>query len=410
MKIISFTNNNITTIESSLTTNSLVISLISFISIIILLFSPLISFAYSLLVLIIFSELITKRNRIYLSFCSSLSLAIIVSSRAYGISISDDFANSYYNNYLGICNGDFGNLFAYGAGIELGLPLFFLLISLIIKNASPSLLIFFVAFLCSTAYCIWVEIFGLACFEDKRKALVTAYSILMLGLFYSSQLSRQFISSILILYALFSNNNKSKYAFLLLGIIFHLTAILTYVVALVLKNADFKKFTMLIVSLLLTGQLFIYFVELNLADVIPVLAKLSYWTTDNEIGSLDLATLNIMILVAVISLIPIIYKRRYITKDTVSCLYLFWGFFVAYVVLLPYSMMPIRFTLIINSLLLGWVMSVYQNGININYVKTFGMLLLIVKVNSYAHFSPLNEMTLWAQFSQWSIYPGYFLY
>ncbi len=153
-----------------------------------------------------FSAYIPKNFRILLSITLCLSIALIYASRLYfnlAMDSDDDFSR-YYQNYLDVYDGLSGAMTLWGGGYEVGLPIFYKLLSILLPKLPPQYVLFCTALFATTLMYIWLEIYGSNFVTDKQKAALIAFS-LYIGVFMETLgLTRQGLASIFLLYGFFA--------------------------------------------------------------------------------------------------------------------------------------------------------------------------------------------------------------
>lgn len=228
--------------------------------------SPLLAFFTTLFISSIYAipklTLTEGRGLFFLiSILSIVSLAVFTASfELFGTS-GHDFA-SYYNNYIFILEGrDYSQWFAYGGGIEFGLPILNYLISLLVDAPKPFMVFFIHSLLFNALFVLLVS--KLCKYEQvsgSRVILLLILSFLYFRFYTNLNAIRQGYSSFFILFAFFSSAKSMRLFWLVIASIFHLSAIpvyflLRYVMQINAKNfyqnvsKIFIFFTLLIISI-----------------------------------------------------------------------------------------------------------------------------------------------------------------
>lgn len=162
------------------------------------------------------SATINTHYRILLSLTLVFNIAVIYSSRLYfniATDFDDDFSR-YYQNYLDIYDNISGAMFVWGGGFEIGLPLFYKLLSLFLPKLIPQYLLFFTALGATSLFYIWCEYYGTKWVKPHQKAALIAFAC-FIGIFLESLgLTRQCFASIFCSLDFSHIQKDSKYYFL----------------------------------------------------------------------------------------------------------------------------------------------------------------------------------------------------
>ncbi|OBU11952.1 hypothetical protein AYY19_08565 [Photobacterium aquimaris] len=154
------------------------------------------------------------------------------------LNFDDDFT-TYYNNYLSLLNGNIKDLFYFGGGFEVGLPIINLFLTKIIDGPYPYVIQLFFVFLFVVFTSILVK--KNTIFKSDNKFLLLIWALLFFKITLMLTIERQAISSFFVLLAVFSLTNTKKVLFLIIGSLFHLSAVVVYfLVNMVLKVRSFK--------------------------------------------------------------------------------------------------------------------------------------------------------------------------
>ena len=190
-------------------------------------FTPFYAYIFGLFIMVGFSAYIPKNFRILLSITLCLSIALIYASRLYFnlATDSDDDFSRYYQNYLDVYDGLSGAMTLWGGGYEVGLPIFYKLLSILLPKLPPQYVLFCTALFATTLMYIWLEIYGQNFVTDKQKAALIAFS-LYIGVFMETLgLTRQGLASIFLLYGFFAKPMHIKLLFFIIAASFHLSSI-----------------------------------------------------------------------------------------------------------------------------------------------------------------------------------------
>ncbi len=206
-------------------------------------FSPLASYIGALLFLTLFSSRLNANVRIATSAIVILSGASIWASRQVGLSVSDDFA-SYYDMYTRIDHLEWTT--ERIPPYELGLPMFFRIVSVALPDLTPNGLMFVSTTVTGLILLFCVERFGLREFPREKRAYCLAMVFLFFSFVLTTQLTRQMLSSVLLVNAFFCVRATARRLSLLVASLFHLAAIPVYAVLRMLQG----RFLLLVIALL----------------------------------------------------------------------------------------------------------------------------------------------------------------
>ncbi|WP_334092643.1 EpsG family protein, partial [Helicobacter typhlonius] len=194
-------------------------------------FSPFYAYIVCVFIMVGLSATINTHYRILLSLTLVFNIAVIYSSRLYfniATDFDDDFSR-YYQNYLDIYDNISGAMFVWGGGFEIGLPLFYKLLSLFLPKLIPQYLLFFTALGATSLFYIWCEYYGTKWVKPHQKAALIAFAC-FIGIFLESLgLTRQCFASIFLLFGFFAHTKRFKILFFACAIGFHLSSILIIV-------------------------------------------------------------------------------------------------------------------------------------------------------------------------------------
>lgn len=187
---------------------------------VILPFSPMIASVAGLFFLIVFSSVFTKKSRVIISLCIILSASIYN-----GDCIPHGDAMNYYEAYTRLLNGNFEALFKYGAGLEVALPLYYLILSRFLGELSSSTFIAINIFTAALLFYIWLEVYAMSYIAPKQQALCVAVSLLFFHYWFAGWLVRQVFSSVFLLYAFTEKRLKLHLVYVAIAFMFHVTAL-----------------------------------------------------------------------------------------------------------------------------------------------------------------------------------------
>lgn len=368
--------------------------------IILVIHAPLLSYGLILLYFILFSKYIPNFFRKVQSIILILSMSLISASRAFFQTWSDDF-NRYYDVYIGLLNGDYSLLFEFGGGLEFVLSFFYLTLGYISNIENPVFVLFSETFLILILFYIWIEKYFIN-FDKNKKTILIVSSLFFLNLLGTTQLTRQFLSMVILLYAITSINTKKEIVFFLLATFTHLSAIPIYFI---IKMIQWKgKFTIFVISIIVLT--FVYFLPmiLNYGDVlIPGLHKLNYYVDKlNEESTISYREISSFFVVS-FSLFLLKYKEVFKLRWD----YFFLTFFIIYLALLSLPLASLRATLLFNSIILGTFLFVaFQR-----YILVFKILLslyIIYRVVMWSYLDSDNVFRFWESYN-WVGTPYYYV-
>lgn len=187
-----------------------------------------------------FDNQIKKSSLFFLTlFFLLVSIVINEVSIQRFINGNDDFT-TYYNNYLSLLNGNMSDIFYFGGGFEVGLPLINLFLTKIINGPYPYVTQIFFIFLFFLSMCVLVE--KNTIFRNDNKYLLLIWALLLFKITSMLTIERQAVSSFFVLLAIFSFSNTKKGLFLIIGSLFHLSAVVVYfLVNMILRVKTFKS-------------------------------------------------------------------------------------------------------------------------------------------------------------------------
>lgn len=368
--------------------------------------SPLIAFFFIALVLI-FINIDDVRIRAPLSILGLLSGVAIYSSRLVGNIYGDDVANEYYPLYQDMVNG--GDIFdsGFGGDIEFGLPLYFKLLGLIFPHLDENGVIFCVSLLCCLLFYIWIEYYFFKEIEIKNKSLLIASIMVFFGFFVITQLMRQAISTIMVLYAISSYRQGCRdksVIYLFLGSIFHLTAIPLALVNYIFFYGNHKKKIMISVAFVLFGLLFVNILKLVSGSGIyfGVLSKFLYYLRNTSNGIDTAYYWKILIPLFMVSLF-FVKKQHKVFKW-----FLFYNL-IGYLSLIQIPFASDRCFMLLNVFLLGAIFYFSFERI----IGVYQILLLLFCIFRFIQLGPLyptqcgeTVLCLWAEYPWFGSFLG----
>lgn len=204
-----------------------IVTFTTFMFSLLLAYSPLLCYYIPLIMLALLKS-DSRSLRAFLVLFSIAGGAFFVGSRNIFDAPASDY-DVYYGVYQIVLNG--GSLIYpdFSSGIEIFLPAFFKLLSLIIGDAKPEFILAITVMSQLTLVYIWLEWDGLKHLAEKDKNLCIASTLGLLFIYMFSQILRQGFSTIFCLFALsfFCRGNKKGFLlFFLLACISHLSALI----------------------------------------------------------------------------------------------------------------------------------------------------------------------------------------
>jgi hypothetical protein len=200
----------------------------------------------------------------------------------------------------------------------------------------------------------WVE----TSFYDKsvapRPALM-GISLLMLNLYFATQLSRQFLALIVLLFAISAINRRRQIGWLILAASFHLTAIPFFLLYLLARRGPRGWVVLFALALILR----FYFVDLiESLGVVPdaIAQKLLYYADNDQGGTdADLGSLRLIVLLGLISLLALGASNFRPDRASGRWLAVPWVTATIHLLLLPIPLASLRVTLMIHSVATGLI-------------------------------------------------------
>lgn len=368
------------------------------------LFSPLASYIGALLYLTIFSRLLYPAVRVGAAIVTVLSGASIWASRTFGRSMSDDF-EQYYEIYSRISNHEWttGVIPAY----EFGLPAFFKVISMALPSLTPSGLMFVVTVTAGLIMLFYLERFGLEEFPREKKAYCVAMVFLFFSFVMVTQLTRQMLSSVLLVYLFFVVRPLWKWLSLIVASAIHITAVAVHAVVRALQG----RYLILLfaVAAILVAQ-FVDIASVASALIGYDIPRLGYYLVGAE-SSGNLATLAIVVLVAVagaLSLLALKASNQHITAREKGTLIVLAGVIVIYLLTLNVTLLPFRLFLIIHAVMAGWFFAFFTRRFPSVYLVIGGVALIFWRTRSLYVIDPASAFVPWGVYGAFGALPGYF--
>ena len=376
---------------------------------VIILFSAPIAWLLTLLTLSLYSQTGGRKFRLVCGIVLIISWVIIAASRSVENSPGDDFFN-YYETYQRVANGNLGDAFIYGSGFEFGFSIFLIVIASFSAHCSVNELVVIMIFISAGLYCIWLEFFGLRNVQDDLKGKVTAISWCYISLFPATQLTRQFLSGMLLLFALFSIGRHWKLIFFTLAASFHLSAIPVYLVLVGTFKYRWKAISAyLVLTLSLIFSLDIILSSDSLLSL-PGIDKLGYYNIVSEEGfsNLDIRVMGWMVVGLGLLFFKLIMVER-VDLDTIKWAPAYFLFCAIGFIMLPFPNMTLRTLLFVHAVIFGWLIATFGR---VGSKSLWGILILGlgVKLYSILAFDPTNHMSYWTRYPPYAWVPGYYFF
>ena len=245
-------------------------------------FSPIISFLFAFIALILFSKYNNQIFRILFSLIGFLSLAIIYASRAYKEELAMDLS-IYYDTYNLIYNGYFFEaLLLFGKGVEGGLIVLYRLYIAIFNKLSPFDLAFFNMNICGIGCIGWLEMYGFKYVEKKHKGICMAFFLLFFSVQMSGFLQRQALATVILLFAISQKDKKYFYLLTIIATFFHITSLFLCILFrfLLKRNLNKKTFANFFIITLILRLSFPYLIQLliGFGSTLPGMEKLAFFS------------------------------------------------------------------------------------------------------------------------------------
>jgi hypothetical protein len=345
--------------------------------------SPLAAFALSGFLLVNLSMHTPRQVRWMLGLVLAISMSLMAGARPLDLNEASNDIIGYHELYLAIGGGDMSELLHFGSGFEIALPLLMLVWATVLPPLSINGLMFCLALSSALLLMVWIETAFYRNGAAQRPALL-GISLILLNIYFATQLSRQFLSLIVLLFAFTATTRTRQLCFVALAASLHLTALPFYGLWLLARRGWPGWLGILAAAWLLR----VYFVPLLSAlDIVPdiVADKLLYYIdnedslTDAEIGSL-----RIVFLLALLSLVSLLACRLHPAARTRPWLAVPWLTAAVHYLLLPIPLASLRATLIVHSVASGciaWQMLPHHaRGLR----QLVPNLLLLYKVAAFA--------------------------
>lgn len=365
-------------------------------------FSPFACFLASVLILSFSKNWINGANRKIIGLILIVSGSLVISSREVTWLIPSDDMLRYFWVFeqINLAKADIFQFY----GIEFILPLFYKLYGYINSSASVNEVMFVTSLTISLFFWSWLEFYGNKFVKAEQKSLLIASSIFFFSFYFCTQLPRQMLGVTFVLFAL-STKGKKQFLYLSLGFFSHLTTLPIYLLGKCLLHKP--KLTLFITVLFaLTFKIaFPVFIDLIKGSDLTssmFFNKIKYYQGSNVgFTAPDLAWIPYLFL---------IFGGFFIFQNPEK-LFKGWGAFflgnfIVYLFLLPFPLLPLRVSLLIVGIMLGFFMVQ-------SLQKIPSLLVLFITVLSVKRFYELGIVEseanyLWKKFPIYSFEPFYY--
>lgn len=375
-------------------------------------FSPLLSWMVLVLTSIFWSPPYHRIRRVLglsIVLCGSLCYA----SRETSGLTNDDFYYTYYPLYL-IIEQDGLSAFLnqryleYGATIgvsivELGFYVWLWGISLVFGKISIAMLIFLTTFVVALVYWFWLETYFLPEFRPARRTTVMALCLTLFSYGLCSQLSRQMFSIPFILMAIWDKRMIWGTFWLLVGALFHLTAL-----PLVCFGWAVRRWPGICLGGLvgLLAVLFFWSPTLKTFGTVVAFDKIDYYSNpvSDEVAGFDSRYLLVALSTSVLGCLAIANRRFMLGHLLIASTLL-------YILLLPLPLASYRTTLFVTTALLGPALAcglVDRVGRRLFASICLGVALAMVARRAQLHEDGVG-MSLWHKFPRADVVPFYYV-
>jgi hypothetical protein len=260
---------------------------------------------------------------------------------------------NYYGVYQGLFDGDTSQLFVFAGGIEIGLPVIFWVCSHLLPELSPNGLMLVLTLLSSALFLCWVELVFYRRERPQPGPLLIGAALLMFNVAYTTQVARQFLSLVILLYSFSATTRWRSLAFLCLAASFHLTAI-PFFLAYLAGRRGFLGIAFILAATV-TFRLF-FGALLGALDLLPpVLSdRLAFYVDNNsEYTSSDIGSLKLLAQLGLVSALSFIWSGLRIPKITRRWHTIPWVTAVVHVALLTIPLASLRTTMMVHSVATG---------------------------------------------------------
>ena len=314
---------------------------------------PIASFALSTFLLINLPAGTTRTTRLMLAGTAALAFSMMMGARPLDPAAPNDI-DVYYEVYRELAAGRLEALGTFGGGLVVALPLLCGLWALVLPPLTPNGLMFCCALTSSLLLLAWVEV---AFYRDRgwQDPALMGVCILMLNLYFATQLTRQFMALIVLLFAFSATGRSRQWLWVLIATTFHLTAIPFYAIYLLARRGP--RGWLAIIGFAVAFRVF-FWQLVEAFDIVPaaIAEKLAYYVDNTqEFTDADIASLRMIALLSVVSLASLVACRFRPDPATRAWLAVPWIAAIVHFLLLPIPLASLRTTLMIHSVLPGLI-------------------------------------------------------
>ncbi len=365
------------------------------------LYSPLISFYMGIFFLLACSRYIERKRVKWIGYVCAYSGSVMIASRnTFGK--SDDF-NHYYKSYINILNDGWSAVFDTLYGTELGLPIYYFVLSGfgITNQVFP---LFAVSMLSSALFVLWLDMFGSSYFPSGRYGTMMAISLLFYSFLSATQTTRQMISLSFLLFAISTVGWRSL-VWLVCALLFHQTSIVMY-----LMFKSVKRFGWIsLIFVLGFGLGFMFFFNRVMAislltdsNAIRVASKFAYYTfNDASNTNADMSGLKFVSICCVAALL----SAKYMPER--------WGLLILcvgilYVLFLPHPLLSLRTFMIFVAVLAGYITSFLAFRVGWSVISWLAVVYSIYTLVKQFSLGESYAFQLWEKFDWIGYIPFYY--
>jgi hypothetical protein len=295
-----------------------------------------------------------RHVRLMLGAFTALGIAMMAGARPLDPSAPNDI-DTYYDTYEALASGDMAQLLSFGGGFEVSFPLLALLWSWILPPLTPNGLMFCLAFSAAALMTIWVESAFYAKRLDAPPPALMGLVLLMLNAYFATQLSRQFLALILLLFAISADGRVKQGLYVALAASFHITAIPFFGIYLLARRGPWGWAAIAAIAIAVRMN---FGALVSAFDIVPpaIAEKLAYYVDNTqEFTEADVTSLRMIVLLSMISLGVVVASRFKPDRQTRVWIAVPWMALVVHLILLPIPLASLRTTLMIHSVAPGLV-------------------------------------------------------
>ncbi|QYO69945.1 EpsG family protein [Vibrio cholerae] len=298
---------NINRLEMKSYNNIYLISSLLFICCFLSMFSPILSYLFSIFVLIFFNKELSKVDLLRVGYVLviSYSLLLIYSSRSFEDELSHDLS-TYFYEYVKMTTMDVEQYKIFGDGLEVGYHILYTAVAYFLPNIEPIDLAICNVVITLALFYIWIENYLFINDEYKNdKAIICALIFIFFAFVSMGYLQRQALSIVFLLYALSTKRFASFLIFSSLSTVFHLTSLPLIIIYKFIARVklSFSRMLFFLIIFILTFLLIrYYFYELISLVMgsglsIPGIHKLNFYSELNfSVLSVKDLVLNLLLL------------------------------------------------------------------------------------------------------------------